>query len=122
MNVQPKSSREKSSATQPTTAADSPAKHADTPLATEKITLRESSDGPRAVTRQFPGPRNADVALRVAVERRAHADLIAHAKESLDAEVCGVLVGQVCEDPEGPFVHVEASIRGAQATQASTHV
>lgn len=60
--------------------------------------------------------------LRVAVERPPYADLIAHAKESLDAEVCGVLVGQFCEDDEGLFVHVEATIRGSAATQAATHV
>jgi len=74
------------------------------------------------VRREFPGPRNADVALRVAFERRANGDLVAHAKESLEAEVCGVLVGEVCEDDEGPFVHVQAAIRGTEASEASTHV
>lgn len=91
-------------------------------LAADKIKLGDSSTGPKPISRQFPGPRNADAALRVAIERRAYADLLAHAKESLEAEVCGVLVGQVCEDSEGPFVHVEAAIRGAAATEASTHV
>jgi proteasome lid subunit RPN8/RPN11 len=94
----------------------------DSALATEKVTLREAGDGPKPLARQFPGPRNADAALRVALERSAYAELLAHAKASLEAEVCGVLVGQVCEDEEGPFVHVEAVIRGAAATEASTHV
>jgi len=48
--------------------------------------------------------------------------LIAHAKSSLKAEVCGVLAGEVCEDDEGLFVSVEAMIRGTAASQASTHV
>ncbi len=91
-------------------------------LATEKIVVRDSDGGPAPVSRKFPGPRKADTALRVACERRAYADLIAHAKESLDAEVCGVLAGQVCEDDEGVFVLVEAAIRGASASEASTHV
>lgn len=91
-------------------------------LATEKVVVRPSSDGVKPIRRQFPGPRNADVALRVSFERRANADLIAHAKESLDVEVCGVLVGELCEDDEGPFVYVLAAIRGRAASEASTHV
>jgi proteasome lid subunit RPN8/RPN11 len=91
-------------------------------LATEKITLRDSSSTIKPVYAEFSGPRNADVALRIAMERRAYADLIAHAKESLDVEVCGVLAGQVCEDSEGLFVRVDVAIRGAAASQASTHV
>jgi proteasome lid subunit RPN8/RPN11 len=91
-------------------------------LATEKVLVRAGGDGTKPVRRQFPGPRNADVALRVAFERRANADLIAHAKESLDVEVCGILAGELCEDDEGPFIHVVAAIRGTAAGEASTHV
>ena len=83
--------------------------------------MRELGSG-KPVRRAFPGPRGARSPLRVAIERAAHADLIAHAKESLDAEICGVLAGSVCEDDEGLFVHVQAVIRGAAATQGSTHV
>jgi proteasome lid subunit RPN8/RPN11 len=99
-----------------------PLGQADSLLATEKVTLRDSASTIKPVSGEFSGPRNADVALRIAVERRAYADLIAHAKESLDVEVCGVLAGQVCEDSEGIFVRVDAAIRGAAASQASTHV
>lgn len=91
-------------------------------LATEKIVLRKETAEAKPVRRKFPGPLNADVALRVAIERRANAELIAHAKEMLDVEVCGVLAGQVCEDDEGIFLHVSAAIRGSEAAQASTHV
>jgi proteasome lid subunit RPN8/RPN11 len=91
-------------------------------LATEKIVVRAEGEDAKSVQREFPGPRNADVALRVAVERRAHADLIAHAKASLEVEVCGVLVGQTCEDDEGVFVHVAGAIPGDAASEASTHV
>jgi proteasome lid subunit RPN8/RPN11 len=91
-------------------------------LATERIFLRDAANAPKPVRREFPGPRNADAALRVAIERRAYADLIAHAKASLEAEVCGVLAGEICEDAQGIFVHVETVIRGSAATEASTHV
>lgn len=87
-----------------------------------KIAVRPSGGSDKPVRRTFPGPRDADAPLRVAIERGAYADLIAHAKASLEAEVCGVLVGQICEDDEGPFVHVEAIIRGSAASGGATHV
>jgi proteasome lid subunit RPN8/RPN11 len=86
------------------------------------VSVRETARSEKLTWRKFPGPRNAGVALRVAVDRTPYAELIAHAKESLDVEVCGVVVGQVCEDDEGTFVHIEAIVRGAKASQASTHV
>jgi proteasome lid subunit RPN8/RPN11 len=88
----------------------------------DSVSVQPGSSRDRLVRRTFPGPRNAAAALRVAVDRAAHGELIAHAKSSLEAEVCGVLAGQICEDDEGPFVHVEAIIRGAAAAQGSTHV
>jgi proteasome lid subunit RPN8/RPN11 len=84
------------------------------------VTAWKRSD--KTVRRDFPGPRGAVARLRVAIDRPAYADLIAHAKESLDKEICGVLVGWFCEDGQGPFVHVTAIIRGAAASQGSTHV
>jgi len=88
----------------------------------EKVALGEWSEEPHPLRRTFPGPRGADVPLRVAMERKAFADVVGHAKESLDAEICGVLAGQVCEDDEGLFVHVEAAIRGVAAHEANTRV
>jgi proteasome lid subunit RPN8/RPN11 len=56
--------------------------------------------------------------LRVSFSRKAHANLVAHAKESVDEEVCGVLVGEV-HDKE---VDVRAVIRGAAARAGRAHV
>ena len=56
--------------------------------------------------------------LRVSFSRKAHANLVAHAKESVDAEVCGVLVGETHDGN----VDVKAIIRGAAARSARTHV
>ena len=88
----------------------------------ENVDVGQWSDEPKPVRRTFPGPRQVDAALRVAMERKAFADVVGHAKEALDSEICGVLAGQVCEDDEGLFVHVQASIRGASAREANARV
>jgi len=81
-------------------------------------------DEPHVKTRwrAFSGPRQVNEPLRIAMSREAYADLIAHAKESLDTEVCGVLVGEVCEDEEGLHLMVQAVIRGTSAKQGGAHV
>ena len=67
-------------------------------------------------------PAGARAPLRVAIEGKAHSEWCAHARESPGVEICGVFVGQVGEDGEGPFVQVRAAIRGAAATEGSTRV
>jgi proteasome lid subunit RPN8/RPN11 len=74
------------------------------------------------VHKEFPGPRGADAPLRIAMEREAYVELTAHAKEHPAEEVCGVLVGEVGEDDEGLYVHVQQVIRGEAARQGSAHV
>jgi proteasome lid subunit RPN8/RPN11 len=76
----------------------------------------------RVARRNFPGPAGASAPLRVSLSREAWADLLGHGKESLSAEVCGVLVGDVCEDDRGVFVDVDATIRGTAAREARAHV
>jgi proteasome lid subunit RPN8/RPN11 len=82
---------------------------------------KERPHGQRA-RRNFPGPSTAGGPLRVAFARRAYADLVAHAKESVDAEVCGVLAGEVCQDDRGPFVDVRAIVRGEAAREGRAQV
>jgi len=74
------------------------------------------------IWRRFPGPSGSDVPLRVAFDRSPYADLIAHAKASLDVEVGGVLCGDACEDEAGLYVHVRATIPGTASRAGSTHV
>jgi len=81
-----------------------------------------SSDLTRITHRAFPGPGGVNVPLRVNFARRAYAELTAHAKESVDAEVGGVLVGEVCEDSEGLFLDVRAVIRAVAAREARAHI
>jgi proteasome lid subunit RPN8/RPN11 len=90
--------------------------------ADDRLALSEWSERKRPAWRSFPGPRMLDVPLRVTIDRTAYAELIAHAKETLDQEVCGVLVGDACEDDEGPFIHIKDIIRGLAADQSGTHV
>jgi proteasome lid subunit RPN8/RPN11 len=80
------------------------------------------SENAKVRRRPFPGPAGASEPLRIAMSRDAYADLISHAKQSLNAEVCGVLVGDLCEDADGQFVAVEGTIPGDSARKGRTHV
>jgi proteasome lid subunit RPN8/RPN11 len=72
--------------------------------------------------RAFPGPASSGEPLRVAMTRETYAELTAHAKESLNAEIGGVLIGELCEDDNGFFVVVQGTIRATAAREGSTHV
>jgi proteasome lid subunit RPN8/RPN11 len=65
---------------------------------------------------------NQPIPLRVVVERRPMAQLLAHAAESPEVEICGVLVGRREKDKDGDFVHVTATIRGEKAREQGSHV
>lgn len=75
----------------------------------------------KARWRPFPDP-SAKEPVRIALSAEASADMIAHAKESLDKEVCGVLVGERCEDDRGTWVFAKAAIRGTASRQGGSHV
>jgi proteasome lid subunit RPN8/RPN11 len=63
--------------------------------------------------REWPGPTSQrEARFQVIVRQSVLNDVHAHAHSSLNAEICGVLVGDVVLDDRGPFVYVEASIRG----------
>ncbi len=86
------------------------------------VNVKGSRDTGRISQRAFPGPTDASASLRIHFSRKAYAELTLHAKESLDAEVCGVIVGQICEDDSGLFVDARAIIRGNAAREARAHV
>ncbi len=79
-------------------------------------------DAVEAAWKEFPVGDQTDDSVRVAMTGGAYADVTAHAKDSLDQEVCGVVVGQLCKDDDGVWVRVEAAIRGTSAKQGGTHV
>jgi proteasome lid subunit RPN8/RPN11 len=88
----------------------------------EKLSIGPEQESRPVVYRPFPGPKGAEVELRVAIDREAYADLVVHAKGSLEKEVCGILAGEVCEDEEGTYVWIHAALEGESARQGSTHV
>ena len=86
------------------------------------IRVAEEDGKIRAAWRPFPGPRGVAVPLRIVLDRAAFAEVTAHAHSSLDAEICGVLTGEVCEDSDGLFVHAHAAIRGTATSHGTAHV
>lgn len=81
-----------------------------------------TEERPRIKWAPFPGPPDADEPLRVCMTREAYADLTAHAKESLEVEVCGVLIGEFRQDDDGEYIAIEAIIRGESAKTGGAHV
>lgn len=71
--------------------------------------------------KEFPAP-GAHEALRVNFAASAYADLVCHAKEDLSCEVCGVLVGEICQDTNGHHLSVLAIVRGTSARAGASHV
>lgn len=69
-----------------------------------------------------PAKSRSGSPLRVDLSRGAYADIALHARESLDAEVCGVLVGDAFEDDEGLSIQVQAALQGTAAREGATHV
>jgi proteasome lid subunit RPN8/RPN11 len=78
--------------------------------------------GAKSLNKDFPDPHATNEPLLIALTAPASAEVAAHAKDSLDAEVCGVLVGHGCEDDAGPWVWVKAAIRGDSAREGGDHV
>jgi proteasome lid subunit RPN8/RPN11 len=74
------------------------------------------------VRRTFPVSSASGEPLRIALNGSAYAEIVAHAKATLDEEVCGVVVGEFCEDDQGIWVDGKAAIRGTSSKQGSTHV
>jgi proteasome lid subunit RPN8/RPN11 len=45
-----------------------------------------------------------------------------HGRSTIEVEVCGVLVGSVLQNAEGPFLHVHETIRGEHASNLAAQV
>lgn len=88
----------------------------------EKVQTGGWDDNVKIRSRTFNGPAAAHDPLRIAMTKEAYADLIGHAKESLDNEICGVLLGDLCEDEYGRFIDIQAALRGGAAKSKGTSV
>ena len=63
--------------------------------------------------REFPlGPREKPTRRQIIFKQSVLNEIYTHGRSAPDIEVCGVLVGNVYTDNIGPFVFIEASIRG----------
>lgn len=74
--------------------------------------------------KEFPGggaPAGRDE-LRVAIGRRAYDEVRKHAAEDNEREICGVLLGDLCRDKEGPYLHVTEIIRGEHTASQGAQV
>lgn len=60
--------------------------------------------------------------LRICIEKKAYAEILSHAKEETDIEICGVLLGKLKQDKHGSFLHIEHTIRGEKAKGAGAQV
>ena len=65
------------------------------------------------ISRDYPIPeRRTEGGVDVVIARSVLNEIHAHGKSRMDVEVCGVLVGETYRDKRGPFIYVDASIRG----------
>lgn len=61
-------------------------------------------------------------AMRVHVEKATHDAIWEHSGETLEQEVCGVLIGEPGHDDQGPHLRITGSIRGEFAEAEGTQV
>jgi proteasome lid subunit RPN8/RPN11 len=91
--------------------------HAPTELDTSRVEAGVWSERP------FPGDGDERQRyFQVVCKRSVLKDIACHGHSSREIEVCGVLVGNVYRDEVGPYLFVEASIRGEFATNHAAQV
>ncbi len=75
-------------------------------------------------SRDFPaeGVRAAEGELRVSIGRRAYDELSRHAAEDTEHEICGVMLGELCKDAGGPWLHITEVIRGEHTASQGAQV
>src|SRR4051812_21826887 len=68
----------------------------------------------------FPGVGRRG--YRFYLDPAVHAGVWQHARENITVEICGVLVGTLARDTDGPYAHVRAFIRGEAAANKLAEV
>jgi len=64
----------------------------------------------------------SSVEFRIAISDEAYEFMKVHAKENVEVEVCGVLIGEIYKDENGPFLEVTNAIRGEYANNQGVGV
>ena len=62
------------------------------------------------------------VDYRIAINKRAYEAIVQHADEDTEIELCGVLIGNVYRDEQGPFLEITDTIRGEHADSDGAQV
>jgi proteasome lid subunit RPN8/RPN11 len=70
--------------------------------------------------KEFGPPKRGP--FRVKLKPGVHGAVWGHGKETLDRELCGVLLGRVFRDDAGPFLEVEDWVRGEHARSDGAQV
>ncbi len=60
--------------------------------------------------------------FQAVIKRSALNEIHKHGQSTTEVEICGVLVGNVYRDARGPYLYVEAGIRGEHAGSANAQV
>lgn len=82
-----------------------------------------SLDSPDWTHRRWPaGAGERTPGFQVVFRRSALNAIYAHGRSSAEVEVCGVLVGDVYRDDAGPFLLIDAIVRGDHAGSANAQV
>jgi len=67
-----------------------------------------------------PFPAQPD--FRISISDRAYKAIIKHAKEDQKIEICGILIGEVFKDSNGPYLEISDIIRGEHADNQAGQV
>ncbi len=68
----------------------------------------------------FPAPESPE--YRVHFSEDAYEQMKAHAATTDEVELCGVLVGEVCKDEQGPYLRITGAIEGQGAKNYGAQV
>lgn len=60
--------------------------------------------------------------IRIMIDRSVHEEIISHAGENTQIELCGILVGELFKDFQGPFLHIQGAIKGVNAKNEGAQV
>lgn len=67
-------------------------------------------------------PFPAQLDFRISISDKAYKAIIKHAKEDQKIEICGILIGEVFKDPNGPYLEISDIIKGEHADNQAGQV
>ena len=67
-------------------------------------------------------PFPAQLDFRISISESAYKAIIKHAKEDQKIEICGILIGEVFKDPNGPYLEISNIIKGEHADNQAGQV